>query len=205
MMESDANARLKAFCDGVFAIALTLLIVDIKLPASESVSSTSDLWRGLGRLAPSVFAFLLSFGVVLITWVNHHGVLKLVRGSSASFMYANGLLLLTVVVLPFPTSLLGAFLGTDRAEPAVVLYDAVLAVQAIGWLCVGRTALQGRLLDDERATEAMRAHVKQAYFAFALYALFALVAWWYPIPVAVITAATWLFWLILSIRMKQGG
>src|SRR5262245_36259840 len=101
------NARLEAFCDGVFAIAITLLIIDIRLPVTESIHSSHDFWTLLKHLGPNIFAFLLSFTVIFITWVNHHAILKLVHKSSPHFIYANGLLLLTVVIVPFPTSLLG--------------------------------------------------------------------------------------------------
>src|SRR5262249_43329477 len=123
MAETNDNARLEMFCDGVFAIALTLLIIDVKVPEVERIDSTPALWRALWHLAPSILAFVLSFGIVLITWVNHHGAFKLVRGASASFLYANGFLLLTVVFLPFPTALVGAFIWTDHAAPAVIVYD----------------------------------------------------------------------------------
>jgi uncharacterized membrane protein len=95
MAETDTNSRLEAFCDGVFAIALTLLVIDIRIPSSESISTTNDLWLALKHLAPSIFTFMLSFAVILITWVNHHAALRLVNRSSASFLYANGFLLLT--------------------------------------------------------------------------------------------------------------
>src|SRR5258706_10379621 len=97
MPESHPNSRLEAFCDGVFAIALTLLVLDIKIPATEHIASTNDLWYALGAIAPSVFTFILSFIVILISWVNHHATLKLVSKSSPLFIYANGLLLLTIV------------------------------------------------------------------------------------------------------------
>ena len=133
--------------------------------------------------------------------MNHHSALELVRTSSASFMYANGFLLLTVVFLPFPTSLLGAFVWTDHAAPAVVLYDAVLALQAVGWLLVFETALKNHLAVSEQAISIMRGR-KRSYFAIALYALLAVAAVWFPVTAAVITTATWIFWLALSIRMK---
>jgi len=91
----------------VFAIALPLLIIDVKLPLTESIRSTSDFWRALQHMAPAVFAFVLSFGIILITWVNHHATLELVNRSSASFIYANGFLLLTVVFIPFPNVVAG--------------------------------------------------------------------------------------------------
>jgi len=203
MPDVHSNARLEAFCDAVFAIALTLLIIDIRLPSPEDIGSTSEVWRALQHLAPSVFAFVLSFGIILITWVNHHAALRLVHRSSASFIYANGFLLLTVVFIPFPTSLLGAFLWTDHAAPAVVLYNAVLAVQAIGWVLVSGAALTNHLTSGERAASTMRANNRNGYFAFALYALLALAALWFPVAIAVATTASWIFWLALGIRMKH--
>src|SRR5262245_6751053 len=112
MTPAHANARLEAFCDAVFAIALTLLILEVRLPATAHIASTADFWRALQHVLPSVFAFVLSFGIILITWVNHHAAMKLVHSSCASFIYANGFLLLAVVSIPFPTSLLGEFLWT---------------------------------------------------------------------------------------------
>jgi len=203
MADANANSRLEAFCDGVFAIAATLLIIDVRLPSTEAVGNTAELWRSLQHVAPSVFAFLLSFGVILITWVNHHATLKLVDKSTASFIYANGFLLLTVVFIPFPTSLLGAFLLTDHSAPAVVLYDAVLATQAIGWIVLSGTALKNQLTNDERSASTMRASGRNGYVAFALYSLLAITALWFPLAVAIATTMSWIFWLVLGIRMKH--
>ncbi len=99
MAETHPNARLETFSDGVFAIALTLLVIDIKVPASEGIGTARELWLALRHLGPSVFAFVLSFAIIFITWVNHHGFLRLVNKSSALFVYANGFLLLTVVFM----------------------------------------------------------------------------------------------------------
>ena len=201
--EANANSRLEAFADGVFAIAMTLLIIDVKLPSTESIGNTAEFWHALQHLAPTVFAFVLSFGVILITWVNHHAALKLINKTSASFIYANGFLLLTVVFIPFPTSLLGEFLLTDHAAPAVVLYDAVLAAQAIGWILLGRTALKNQLTRDERSESTLRENARNGYFAFALYSLFSVAALWFPLAIAIVTTMSWIFWLMLGIRMKH--
>ena len=107
MAEANANSRLEAFSDGVFAIAMTLLIIDVKLPAAASFASTAELWRALQHLTPSVFAFALSFGIILITWVNHHATLELINRSSASFIYANGFLIADSCVRPIPNRVAG--------------------------------------------------------------------------------------------------
>lgn len=200
MADTNPNSRLEAFCDGVFAIALTLLVLDIKVPSSDVIGTTQDLWRALAHTAPSLFAFVLSFIIILITWVNHHASLKLINGASAAFVYANGFLLLTVVLLPFPTALLGAYLFTDHAAPAVVVYNAMTAVQAVGWILLGEAALRDRLTRNANATRVMRENRRNGYVAVALYSLLALAAFWFPFAVAMVTTALWVFWLAYGFR-----
>lgn len=204
MEGSNANSRLEAFCDGVFAMALTLLIISIAVPSRELINTTNDLWLSLRDLLPALFAFLLSFGIILITWVNHHAILRLVNRSSPSFIYANGFLLLTIVFIPFATALLGEYLNTDHAAPAVVLYTAVDALQAIGWIFVTRTALKSNLLtENEMSTRLMRRSYRSGYFAFAVYTICAIIAFWFPLPIALLISVMWLGWLIYSINIKS--
>ena len=199
------NARLEAFSDGVFAIAATLLIIDIKLPSTGSIRTTDQLWLALKDLFPGIFAFLLSFIIIIITWVNHHAVLNLVHKSSPPFIYANGLLLLSVVIIPFPTSLLGEFILTDHAAPAVVLYSSVCAFQAIGWSLTGRTALNhsNPLSKNEKAALAIRRAVRKSHYGLILYTACAILAFWFPSIIAIIVAASWIAWLIVGINIKE--
>jgi uncharacterized membrane protein len=203
MTETNPNARLEAFCDGVFAIALTLLIIDIKIPPTAAINSTADFWLALKHITPSIFSFVLSFIVILITWVNHHNGLKLVNKSSASFIYANGFLLLTVVFIPFPTSLMGEYLLTDHAPPAIILYESVLAFQSLGWILISGMALKNNLGKSEKATREIRKNGRYGYFALVLYTLCAILAFWFPLAIAAVTTLTWIFWLIAGIRIKH--
>ena len=201
--ETNPNSRLEAFCDGVFAFALTLLVVDIKIPSTPEIKTNADFWLALYTIIPSVFSFVLSFVIILITWVNHHGALKLITKSAPSFIYANGFLLLTVVFMPFPTSLLGEHLFTEHAAPAVILYDAVQALQALGWVFVITAALKNNLGKNDTAIKVGRQNRQFAYFAFVLYSLCAVVAIWFPVTVALFTALTWILWLVIGINMKH--
>jgi uncharacterized membrane protein len=203
MPETNPNLRLEAFCDGVFAIALTLLIIDIKIPSTKEINDTAGFWLVLGDILPSISAFILSFIIILITWVNHHNSLKLVNRSSPSFIYANGFMLLTVVFIPFPTSLLGEYILTDHAAPAVILYDATLALQAVSWILVTGSSLKDQLAKNEKLALTIRENRKFGYFAFALYSLCAIIAIWFPLTIAIITTITWIFWLIWGIRLKH--
>jgi uncharacterized membrane protein len=196
------NARLEDFCDGVFSVALTLLVVTIALPSTVVISSTAGFWQALVDLVPSLLAFLLSFVVVFITWVNHHTTLRLVNKASSPFIYANGFFLVTVVFLPFPTSLLGNYLLTDYAAPAVALYSGVCALQSIGWFLLTRAALspEGPLTRDEKALIAMRERHKYSYFGLALYTVLAALALLIPHPVAIAIGAVWFVWLAVGIK-----
>jgi len=203
MAETTTSSRLEAFCDGVFAIAITLLIIDVKIPSSEKIENNADFLRALKHIVPSIFAFVLSFTIILITWVNHHNALKLGNRISSLFIYANGFLLLTVVFMPFPSSLVGEHILTDHAAPAVVLYDATMALQAVGWILITQSALKDHLGKSEKATLQIRRNGQFGYFAFALYSVFAILAIWFPLTIAAITTVTWIFWLVWGIRLKH--
>jgi len=179
-----------------------LLIIEIRLPPGE-INSTIDFWNALGHIAPSIYAFLLSFAVILITWVNHHNSIKLVNKSSVAFIYANGFLLLTVVFFPFPTSLLGEHLFSDHASPAVILYVSTMALQAVGWILMSRASMKGNLAKSTKAAAQIRNNGKFGYFAFALYAVCAVVAIRFPLTIAVVTTLIWIFWLVWGISIKH--
>ena len=129
--------------------------------------------QSLKQLTPGILAFLISFITILITWVNHHATLKLVHNSSSHFIYANGFLLLTVVIVPFPTSLLGEFVLTNHAAPAVVLYSAVFGLQAIGWILICKAALDpaNPLTRNEKARLQIHANLQKGYYAVVLYSV----------------------------------
>lgn len=199
MAEPNPTARLECFCDGVFAIALTLLIIDIKIPSTILLKNNVEFWLALAAMIPPILAFTLSFIVIFITWVNHHSTMLLVNKASGPFIYANGLLLFSVVVVPFPTALLGDHLFSDHAAPAVILYDAVLALQAIGWILLTGAAIKDGLAKNAVSADAMRMNNRNGYFAFAIYSTFAILANWFPVTLAAITTMTWIFWLIFGI------
>ena len=199
----NPNARLEMFCDGVFAIALTLLIIDIKIPANASINNTKEMWRALHEILPSIFAFILSFAIILITWVNHHNAMKLAAKSSPAFMYANGVLLLSVVFIPFPTSLIGEYIFTDHAAPAVILYNVVLLLQSFGWALICTAGIKDNLSTGEKATLEIRKNRTYAYYSVLGYSVLAVLSVWFPVPVLIITVLLWIVWLIVGINIKH--
>ena len=92
MDNEKETTRVEAFSDGVFAIAITLLILEIKVPKVDENITNSQLFTSLVNLWPSYFAFLLSFTAVLIMWINHHGFFKYLKTINTKFLFANGFL-----------------------------------------------------------------------------------------------------------------
>src|SRR6185369_11345907 len=150
MARESANARLEAFCDGVFAIAITLLILEIKIPPVGSLHSISEFWHRLLEDWPSWFGFALSFIIILVSWVNHHDVFKMISKTSSRFIYANGFMLFTIVVIPFSTGLMSEYLGTDLAQPAVTVYCFSILIHNVSWNFFGMTAMRPASLFKDR-------------------------------------------------------
>jgi uncharacterized membrane protein len=107
------------------------------------------------------------------------------------------------VIIPFHTALLGEYLFTNHAAPAVVLYSAVDGLQAIGWILLSGAALKPNLLTkSEKSTLAMRNNYRNGYFALAIYTICAIVAFWFPLIVAHLITLIWVGWLIFGINIK---
>src|SRR2546428_9756951 len=105
-------ARLEAFSDGVFAIAATLLVLELRVPRGSA-----DLTQALLAEWPAYAAYLGSFMTTGIIWVNHHTLLEHIRRVDRPFLYLNLLLLIWVAIVPFPTSVVDEYILSERAPP----------------------------------------------------------------------------------------
>ena len=120
-----ATGRIEAFSDGVFAIAITLLVLEIAVPRSEF----GDLWQGIGNQWPSYLAYATSFVTIGGLWMVHHGIFQRLRSANGTLMRINLGLLMAVSFLPFPTRLLAeAITEADAERAAVIFYGANLLV-----------------------------------------------------------------------------
>jgi uncharacterized membrane protein len=197
------NSRIEAFSDGVFAIAITLLVLQLKVPPVSSIHSTEDLWQSLYQLWPSYFAFVLSFGILLVSWVNHHYLFNILDKSSRPFLYANGFLLLTITFMPFPTALLAEFITTEYAKPVIVFYCFGGVVNSLGWNLLFYTLNKPKkLIISEVNTELFKTLKRSIQFGFFIYAASTVLAFWFPILALVINLLLWLVWISLSITTK---
>jgi uncharacterized membrane protein len=125
--------RLEAFSDGVFAIAITLLVLEIRVPPVEALADPKSLISALGALWPSYLGYAISFITVGIIWANHHNLIRLVATVDHGLILANLGLLLVVGFVPFPTALLAATLPTPSAQIGVLVYAATFTGLAVAF------------------------------------------------------------------------
>jgi uncharacterized membrane protein len=144
------TSRIEAFSDGMFAIAITLLILEVKVP----VPAEGHLPQGLLKQWPSYLAFVLSFVYIGVMWMNHHRMFTHIRRSNDTLLVLNLLLLLGVTAVPFPTAVLAANLGTADQKTAAVFYNAVFIVIAIFFNVLWRYAVSHELLDKSMSASA---------------------------------------------------
>jgi uncharacterized membrane protein len=119
------KSRFEAFSDGVFAFAITLLILGVALPAFKSPPNDAELGRALLGLWPNVLAYMLSFAVIGIMWQNHHALFRLIERIDRMTVFYNLLLLSATVFIPFATSVLGTY---EMMHSSTLLYGIVLTL-----------------------------------------------------------------------------
>src|SRR5438270_41361 len=148
-----SKSRVEAFSDGVFAIAITLLVLTIAEPSSNYRNLGHQLWDRW----PSLAAYVVSFLVIGIMWLNHHSVFNHFERIDRPLVYLNQLLLLTVVFLPYPTGVLGEALRRgEGTQVAAVVYTVTMAINAYCWSALWLYASSGRRLLADAFPENQR-------------------------------------------------
>ena len=132
MAEENPNARLIAFSDGVIAVAITLLVLDIRLPDGFGELSDAELWNSLVALWPRLLAYLLSFFVIGNLWNSHRSKFEKISGSDSGLVSINMLFLLTIGLVPFTTNLIAESGGT--LSTAVYAASMVISGLSLVWL-----------------------------------------------------------------------
>jgi TMEM175 potassium channel family protein len=168
------KSRVEAFSDGVFAIAITLLVLTIAEPARYQ-----DLGHQLATRWPSFAAYVVSFAVIGIMWLNHHSLFSSFARIDRGLFYLNLLLLLTITFLPYPTGVLGQALARGQsAETAAVFYAVTMTVNAYAWSALWLYASHRRRLlhasfpEEERALATMLFTIGAVLYTLAILVAF---------------------------------
>jgi len=165
----DDTARIEALSDGVFAIAITLLIIEIGVPHVEEGHGLGSLLR---ELWPSYVGYALSFLTIGVMWINHHAMFKDIEHSNHTLIVLNILLLLCISFVPFPTAVLAEYVrDNDHAVAATLAYGGTFTVTAIVfnalWLYA---ATHKTMIDAHVSDERIRSRTRRFIGGPLLYA-----------------------------------
>ena len=194
------TSRLEAFSDGVFAIAATLLVLELRVPPD-----TTDLVAALFRLWPAYAAYLVSFLTIGIIWVNHHTLLEHCVRVDRRFLYLNLLLLIAVGIVPFPTALVDEYILSEHgATAALVVYGLGAVLIALAFTGIFLYATHDhRLVGDRAAARRLRAEGRLFPIGLGAYTLGIALAFVAPIASLIIYGVTALFYAFPQLPLPR--
>jgi uncharacterized membrane protein len=166
--DSADTSRLAAFSDGVFAIAITLLVLELHLPDVGS----DGLWRAIVHEWPQFAAYLTSFLIIGIMWVNHHSMFRRITRADRPLLFLNLLLLLWTALLPFPTELIARYLRASGSDPhvAAAIYSVNLTLAAIAFSLIWAHAIRARLVEHDMDRRQQRRAIARFSAGTVVYA-----------------------------------
>ncbi len=173
------TGRLEAFSDGVFAIAITLLILEIRVPPHSH-----ELGHALLHIWPSYLAYATSFFSIGVMWVNHHAIFRKLARADHTLLFLNTLLLLVVAFVPFPTRLVAEYLreggGAERA--AAIFYGSTAIALAVFFNALWRYVSRGRRLIDAQVPQEVVDDITRTFRpGIAIYAAATAIAFLSPL------------------------
>jgi uncharacterized membrane protein len=187
--------RLETFADGVFAIAATLLIIDVGVPSG----STESLGRALLDIWPQYAAYAISFVTIGIMWVNHHRLIRQIERVDDRFLFLNLGLLACIAFVPFPTRVLAEFVRGDDGQAAALLYGITLTVTAVFFISVWLYASRGGRLLHPHADPKEVSGITRSYLPGSpMYATATLVAFVSPQASAALFGLIAAFYMVSS-------
>lgn len=183
--------RLEAFSDGVLAIIVTIMVLELKVPHGAN-------WADLAGLLPKFISYVLSFTMVWIYWNNHHHLFQSIQKVNGRILLANGFLLFWLSLLPFTTGWMGE---NHFAQNPVILFGIVLLGSVIAYylLSISLQKLHGA---DSALARAVGKDVK-GKISLLLYVAALILAYYNPIVSVVIYALSALMWLIPDKRIEK--
>ena len=197
-MEKQTN-RLEAFSDGIFGVAITLLAIEIGIKEYEGANN-SNLWSKILERWPEYFSYFNSFATVLLIWMGHNKIFKRLRVANHWIILLNGLVLLLVVLFPYPTKTVGTFIGTDAENTAVAFYAGFTGSITLTMLFLNMYILRNRrfLLNPEKSIYWFKEQIKGQVIGIASYGIITILALSFSKFAIVLTFLMWVFWAIAT-------
>ncbi len=164
--ETLSKVRLEAFSDGVIAIIITLIILDVKVPKFDNSTSSAETWRHLSLMLPNLMSYILSFVALGIYWVNHHNFLHIIKHTDSKFLWYNLHLLFWLSLIPMPT----AFLAAHPCKPeATAMYGLIMVTCAAAFTLMSRYSENNGLFIEHLSARVLKKVARMNVFGIALY------------------------------------
>lgn len=197
-MEKE-TVRIENFSDAVFAIAITLLVLDLHVPDTEIVKNGADLWNYLKNDWASFLAFTLSFFSIFIMWVNHHKIFKQIYNRNTAIMFANGLILFLVSAVSYPTALLARFFNGEASSTVVAFYTGIFVLINLSYNLLWFFASRNRKHLRPEITNLAIKKIRNNYlYGFPTYLIAFGLSFQFPTIALLISMLLWIFWAISS-------
>jgi len=193
--QQKETSRIEAFSDGVFCVGLTLLAIDIGV--DFKTNETNDgLAALLIKLWPKYLAYITSFINVLLAWMGHHSLFKKLRNTNNAVMVANGLLLLLIALVPFPSKTLGLFLQTGAFKTAVVFYTGYFVLISLAFKLLWHTANRSDLLVHGLEQHEIKRITRNENIGLACNCIIVLVSFISPWTGLGLSFLMWSYWML---------
>lgn len=189
--EAPGPARLEAFSDGVIAVIITIMVLEIKVPHADGI-------EGLRELAPSLLIYLLSFAFTGIYWLNHQHLVRRVHKAEHGMQCSNLAFLFALSLLPLSTA---NVVEKHMSGFAVSVYAASLLVVAIAFMCL-RVSVLGHLKRRNAFAEADKTGLRNHLISLAMYAGSIFAAFWYPRAALLLIGVLTLIWALPNLSLK---
>lgn len=163
----QSTERLAALSDGIFAVAMTLLVLDLHAPAASLIHRDADLWQALAGLLPKLAVYVMSFLTLGIFWVGQQTQLNFLRRSNRELSWLHLMFLFFVTLMPFSTALMGSFI---EYRAALLVYWGNILLLGAALLCAWRYAVQRRLTAEDMPAAMQHGVERRIIIAQALYA-----------------------------------
>lgn len=197
-MEKE-TVRIEGFSDAVFAIAITLLVLDLHAPEANTIKNSAELLTFLKGEWTSYLAFTLSFFSIFIMWVNHHKIFKQIYSRNTAIMFANGLILFLVSAVSYPTALLARFFDGAASNIAVALYTGIFVLINISYNLLWFVASNNKKLLRPEITNSAIKKIRNNYlYGLPTYLIAFGISFQYPSIALAINMILLFFWALSS-------
>ena len=191
------TARLEAFSDGIIAVAITMLALEIGVKEYHGVTN-ANLWSAIAARGYMYMAYINSFATILLVWMAHHRIVAQIKSTNQWVQLMNGVLLMLLALFPFPTRLVGEFLGTPGESTAVCFYVVYMGVIIASFIAFNATVLahEGLMIDPTAARRWLLRLRTQQWLGLLVYAVAAALAWVWPMGALILTMLVWVWWFV---------